>query len=581
MKIYKSTKALQSLYPIMVAGMRWRSTLLIMLILLQMIPTAYTQEAALYIEADRGVEVIGAGLLTLNDTFTLSAPQGSRVVIERFALGLTKGFEVERRSFYLLEEGEWKPIEEVEDVEDPTTDARWVHLRLPRPFTIGGGADLTLKASYISYGWITSSGNLHRALIPVYPMLPIEIALFNFTMLLPRGAGLVEISSPVTITNSSEGGLWILSHRGEELPPFRNQTVTVSYQPASGEEQILDYELLRSIRISRWSLEIEDNYIINNRGPTLNYIKIRVPKDSSEFKARDAAGPLTLSYSEGEGHGELQVFTRTPIGEGERMSIWVEYSLPSGGRMEGGWDRYTLRYRVDAPPSYVRKGLLRFILPEGGSLLSSSPEADLLRPASLLSQEASFELGGIMPGEGLEIVLEYSWPIIFSALRVAQWFLIAACVIAPIYILRRRRGEAKPREERPKELESYRAIYLDRIALLAELEELQEGFERKEVGREHYEKRLGEITRKQGELLREARRLRARIEEREPGLSRRMKVIEEDEEELRRIDSELRALETHLRSRRIGRGEFEKRRRALMRRMRQARTRLEGDVDAL
>lgn len=562
--------------------MRWKPTLLFMLIILQVVQPASSQGMApLYIEADRRVEVIGSGLITLNDTFTLRAPEGSRVIIERFDIGTLKGFKFERRSFSMLVEGEWRTLEYEEGAVDPVMGARWISLKLPRPFTVEGEANLTIRAHYISYRWITSSGNLHRAHIPVYPLLPLNITSFNFSMVLPRGASLVEVSSPVQITNSTEGGALILSHRGESLAPLRNETAMVSYQPASGNEQILDYELVRCIRISRWNLEVEENYIINNRGPTINYIKLRIPRDSTNIEARDVTGPLTLSYRDDEGHRELQVFPRISIGEGVRMSLWVKYSIPSGGRVEEGWERHTLRYRFDAPPSYLRRGTLRIILPEGGSLIGSSPEPSFIRPTSMLSQEAGFDLGGLMPGESLEVVVEYNWPILYSALRVAQWLIIAACVILPIYISRRRRVEERIREERPKELESYRGIYLDRIALLAELEELQEKFERKEVGREHYDRRFGEITRRQGELLRDLRRLRSRLEEKEPGLIKRLEAIDMDEEELRRVESDLRALEAHLRSRRIGRGEFERRRRELVRRIRQARIRLERDVTAL
>ncbi|MBS7651599.1 MAG: hypothetical protein QXD04_01085 [Candidatus Bathyarchaeia archaeon] len=562
--------------------MRWKPTLLFMLIILQTVQPANSQEMApLYIEVDRRVEVIGSGLITMNDTFTLRAPEGSRVIIERFDIGALKGFEFERCSFSMLVEGEWRTLEYEEGTGNTIMDARWISLKLPRPFTIDGEANLTIRAQYISYGWITSLGNLHRALIPVYPLLPHNITSFNFSMVLPRGASLAEVFSPVPITNSTEGGVWTLSHQGESLAPLRDETAMVSYQPASGDEQILDYELVRSIRISRWNLEIEDNYVINNRGPTVNYIKLRIPRDSTNIEARDVTGPLTLSYRDNEDHKELQVFPRISIGEGMRMSLWVKYSLPTGGRVEGGWERHMLRYRVDAPTSYLKRGALRIILPEGGSLIGSSPEPDFIKPVSMLSQEAGFELGGLIPGESLEVVVEYNWPILYSALRVAQWLIIAACVIVPIYISRRRRAEERGREEKPRELESYRDIYLDRIALLAELEELQEKFERKEVGREHYERRFGEITRRQGELLRDLRRLRSRLEEKEPGLTKKLEAIDMDEEELRKVESDLRALEAHLRSRRISRGEFERRRRELIRRIRQARIRLEGDVNAL
>lgn len=562
--------------------MRWKLTLLLMIVIPITVQSANSQGISpVSVEVDRRVEMIGSGLLTLVDTFTLNAPQDLRVVVDRFDVGFPKGFEFERRSFFILCEGEWRPLEYEEDnIGDPAIDARWTHLKLPGPFVLGGGANLTIRASYISYGWITSSGNLHRALIPIYPLLPLNITTFNLSIVLPKGANLIGVFSQVPIVNSTEGEVWILTHHGEALAPFRNETATVSYQPASGGEYIIDYELVRSIRISRWSLEVEDNYIINNRGPTVNYIKLRIPKDSINIEARDIAGPLTLSYRDDEGYKELQVFPRISINEGERMSLWVKYSLPSGGRVEGGWERHKLKYRVDAPPSYMRKGILRIILPEGGSLIGSSSNPDFIRQASMLSQEIGFKLEGLIPGESIEVVIEYNWPILFSALRVAQWFLIAACMIIPIYISRRK-VKARAREERPRELENYKGIYLDRIALLAELEELQEKFERKEVGREHYERRFGEITKRQGEILRELRSLRAKLEGKEPSLSKKLKTIDIDEEELRRIDSDLRALEAHFRSRRISRGEFERGRRELIRQIRQARIRLERDVDAL
>jgi hypothetical protein len=92
-----------------------------------------------------------------------------------------------------------------------------------------------------------------------YPM-PWNITSLNFTVHLPEGSEVVEVESPLPVSNSSVDGLWTLTLNAGPFNPLKPLNITVVYVPPPGEEQLITLEsMIMRVRIGAWRLKIEED----------------------------------------------------------------------------------------------------------------------------------------------------------------------------------------------------------------------------------------------------------------------------------------------------------------------------------
>jgi len=534
----------------------------------------------------REVEIMNAGLLTMNDTFTLETPQGTQVPVASIKVGFNAFFAAEERSFWVWEEGGWQPLGfEETDLGDPRFHG--YELKLTTPVVLDGGRTLKIRASYLFVNLVNWDVEGYSARVPVYPAAPYNLSSFVLRVALPWGAQLRRVESPLSFTNSSVGGLWTVGHEAETLTPLQNENVTIIYEPDPEDEYLLDCELLqRGITIQSGRLRLEDTYVIVNRVTAIPRFQLKLPLEASNIGARDGVGPLTVASERVEGddgYTDLLVIPRSPLAQWDRWAFTLEYSMPKMGHIEDEGDKHTLTYPAPRFPHYVRSLLVIATLPEGGSFIASDPEPSSVKKASVFAQQVVIDFGGVMPFEEAMVAVEYGRSVVWSAFRPLEWALIAAGFVASLYILRWRRRveEEKPVEAKPSDLKGLLSLYGERVALLAELEDLERRVERKEISREHFDQRSAEVTRRQRELLRRLRRLAKRVEAADPRMSGRLREVREAEAELGNVDTDLRNLEVRRRTRRVSRRNYQRRRRGYLRRRSRARRRLEQLIAAL
>ncbi len=121
----------------------------------------------------------------------------------------------------------------------------------------------------------------------------------------------------------------------------------------------------------------------------------------------------------------------------------------------------------------------------------------------------------------------------------------------------------------------------ERIALLREVESLEQELEEKKIGREQFEQRTAGVNRRLGELTRSLRQLGRTLESEDPDLVERLREIRGAEGELERISQDMRNLDVRLRARRVSRRDYERRRRERLRRRSQAIKRIERALESL
>ncbi|RLI19566.1 hypothetical protein DRO49_00200 [Candidatus Bathyarchaeota archaeon] len=549
-------------------------TPLILIALLLFSTSTQGQGAVGEIGVERYVELQPGGILLINDTITLEATPS-------LYIGQPPGFREERVIAQIYTGTDWKTLD-LDIVEKG--NIRWLSIH---PST--GGATCRLRISYLYVDEVEWRNGEYRLEIPLYPAItdsvenptPWNITQLTFRAYLPEGAELVEVDSPLPISNSTVDDRCLLSLTSTKpLKALEPPEAAVVYTPSTMEEHPITLESMRVRMHIGWSTRIEEEYAVVNRGGALESLHIMIPGRVRGVRAYDRAGPLKVSSRAGDGGVDIYVYPRFPIGNGERWSFTLRYTVQNKEIITRSKSRYRLNYTLHHPPCYVSRASIVIQLPEGAFPTGCQPSGEANR-VSPISYRVSIALGDVMPLEEAVVSVEYRWTPFWLLLRPTLWGLLIAAVSALIAIpLRRRRVEVEE-EEKPTILGEFLDLYDRRIGLLLELEELEGELERKEIGRERFERKSAEAHRRLMELSRRLKRLEGRLLEERPDLSEELEELRRAEEELEGVMAALRGLERRLRRRRISRRDYMERRREHVERRRRAIRRIEEAISAL
>ena len=524
-----------------------------------------------------------AGLLTMNDTFTLRAPLGETMTVSSFKVGFHSSFIDERRIFEVLQDGVWKLLD-YKETDIKVSGFREYELELPTSVTLTDTSSLKIRASHLFINRVSWENSSYVTRIPIYPMFAYKMSSFTFNLTLPSGAVLDNIISPHPFTNSSAGSTWSVGYTAEDLTWFQNDNVSIVYTPAPSDEYLLECELLkRGVSIFDGGLRSEDAYVLINRGESIASFHLKLPSGASDVGAWDGVGVLNVEYlaaNANQTYSDLFVVPRSSFTQISRWSFTVGYTLPHDGRLASDGDKFTLTYPVYGFPSFVHDLELVVTLPEGGEFITSDPAPASVTQISSLVKQVNTEFGAVAPFERPQATVEYGRSMFWSAFRPLQWILIAAGAVGSVYVISRRRHMKEEKEEKPvavkrSKMEEFVKLYKERLALLIELEQLEQGIEQKKVGREQFERRSAEIALRHRDLLGNLSRLEAALETEEPAVSEKLEEIKKAEAEIERANTDLRNLDTRFRARRVSRQDFEQRRKEALRRRRGARIRVE------
>lgn len=539
------------------------------------------------IHVQRDIQIVNAGLLLMNDTFTIEAPQGERIQFTSLKTGFHPSFKAVQCSYYYLENGRWRPLK-CEETDLGESRFHGYEAKLSSPIFLEEGVALNVRASYLFVNLVSGDDD-YVARIPVYPVISNNISSFVLDIKLPEGAELIDVVEDFAFTSSSEGEVWTLSLETEALKPLLDVNATIVYVPSNEDEYLVDCELLqREISILSRKLKMEDTYTITNMGPTVTPFLLMLPEDATNLVARDGVGPLTVranphTTEEKMSHTDLWVSPRSPLRSGDKWSFTVQYNIPKKDRVSSERGEFILTYPIGGAPHYIRRMIVATSLPEGGSLIDSDPNSVAVK-SSTFTNRVLMEIGGVSPFEHPKVIIKYSRSPIWSYFRPSVWALLAIGLVAGAYLLRRREGvmeEEKVDKVKRSDLEDYLDLYRERISLLAEHEMNEASVEKREISRERFDQRSAEIMRRQKELLHMLKRLGKSVEATDPTTSDRIREISKIENNLEKVNDDLRNLEIRLRTRRVSRQDYQSRRREYLRRRRQARSRIEQIIAEL
>lgn len=537
------------------------------------------------VNVQRDVEMINAGIIFMNDTFTFEAPSNASVTVAEFLVGFPSYFIEERHFFEIWHDDRWNPLSYRESIFGDENFRGFI-LQPSSPITLQGNSTLRIRASYLFVNAVSKVSGGYSAHIPFFPSMMYNISTFKIVVALPVDSSVVDVYSPYNFTHFVTNGYSTLEHESESIRPLRNETAIIVYAPYLEEEYLLDCEnLKRHVFVKMSSLRAEDTYTLINRGDDINSFHLKLPTDASNINARDGVGPLKVKHEEAEegaDHIDAFITPRTALTKGDRWRLIVEYSLSKKERlyMEGG--NPTLIYPLYGFPYYVHTLSAVVTLPEGASFIASDPNPSSMGKTGLVT-EVVIDLGGQLPSEQPTIIVEFSQSLVWPIVRPLSGLIIAVGILGSIIILRRRRQvvEEKPAEAEKPGISEFLDLYVERISFLKEIEGLERDLEAKKIGRDRFNQRSAEINRRQSELTRSLKHLERTLDAEHPDIRNQLRQITRAEEELDRVNVDLRSLDVRLRTRRISRRDYRRRRKDYLGRRSRAMRRIEQSIASL
>jgi hypothetical protein len=520
-----------------------------------------SESEQLVVDADRSVKVINGGIIFITDVFTLSTAEGSEVVLNDFWMGFSDLITPERSSFEVLESDSWKEIDSSVQGIQGIPGSR---IEFAVPITLRAGTTLTIQASYLSLDSVSGTSVSYTALLPLFPVLEHTISHYQLEVELPPSAIFEQAISPINMTEVEVGDHWNVNYQGENITSNSPVDVRIVYTHSTDDELLLIMEnASRGITVKSSSLAIEDSYSLTNIGPIVYRFPLVLPLDAGNIKARDGVGPLEIIVTESDASKAVAVQTRAPVMRGDRWVFSITYTTENGEHVSTAGGASHISYPNIELPHFIREI----------EATVSRVESDVVRltyDASLQSErppiEADVPSGSIMP-----------------TVRPVAIVAALGLVIVAIFFLRRREKTVKVEvtiEVEVPTLKEFIDIQRDRISLLNAIGSLEAELEEGKIEKDQYERLTAEHNRGLKTLVDSLKLIEKELSD-EPELSDALKNIEQAEGELTRIASDLRNLDVRLRTRRVTRRDYDRRKKDRIRRRELAINKIEKAIESL
>jgi hypothetical protein len=541
-------------------------TLMLMALLCASILSSYAymvsgETEQFIVDVDRSVKVVDGGIVFLSDTFTLSAPEGSEAIVTDFWMGFSDVLIPERSMFEVLESGSWSQIDASGQGVQGMQGSR---IEFTVPITLRAGTSLTLRASYLILDSVSGSGTAYSVLLPVFPVLEYTISQYQLEIELPPEAIFEQVISPINMTQVEVGDHWNVNYVGENLAADSEVDVRIQYTHSTDDALLLAVEdASRSITVESSSLVIEDSYALTNKGPIIFSFPLELPADADNIKARDGVGPIETTATESSGSNDVDVFPRAPVMPGDRWVFSVSYTTEIGDHVSAAGGSSQISYPNIELPHFIR---------DLDSAVSRV-ESDVVR----------LIYGATLQSERPIIEAEVPSGSILSSLRPVAIVAALVLVVAVIVFLRRREKPTRVEVVLEAEVPILREFIekqRERISLLEALGALDNKLEEGTIEKDQYEGLAAEHSRGVSKIADSLKQLGRELAD-EPELSEPLKEIEQAESELTRIASDLRNLELRLRTRRVSRRDYQRRKKDRVRRRGLAIKKIEKAIESL
>ncbi len=514
------------------------------------------------VEVDRLIEIRNGGIVLINDIITISGSDELDFILTDFWIGFSDIIIAEKASFEIYESGQWIHLEASEEIRYDTMGSL---IKFQRPYTLTSNTQITLRASYLTLNSVSGLSLAYTAVLPVYPILDLNISHHIFEVLLPPDAIYEAVDAPFNTTQFEQDDHWVINYSEDNVSANSTTNARITYTHSVDDDYLLLVEsAARRITVRSNNLLVEDSYSIVNKGPTIQNLHLEIPVDSRKIRVNDGVGSLEIMSRDSDSFKEVEVIPRAQILVGDRWVFTISYITESETHISTSEDTTRI--------SYPNIELSHFIQKLEGSITRVEGEPIQLQYGATLPEERPLIESDIPAGTTMTII------------RPLAILAVIIVIITFVIFLRRREKPQKKTEavievKIPK-LSDYIELQKERIDLLKAILSLDKDFEEEKIDKNQYDKALAEHNRNLTNIETNLKRITQDIFE-ELDLKESLRKIQQADSELNRIASDLKNLEVRLRARRISRSDYERRRKDRLRRRNSAIKKIEEALDTL
>ena len=505
------------------------------------------------------IEIKNGGLLIVNDTVIIE--NDGNEPLNTFKIGLPSGF-IEDLDHVSVRSSDDQLLDFVEDVDFGVEGIYGFEVNLPRSVDVGETFNFTMTCVFSELIWSESAYAIYIAIFPKYPSLQYEAAECNSTIILPEEVNVYDsiwrLNGAVAKTNYTQ-----------PLPAYMNQSGFISF---SDPIHIIACEwAMREIIIdSSAQITFKDTYHLTNLGrsvlPSLTFM---LPGDADNIIAYDTFfGEITVTSGTSQINTIATVAFRHPgitpaylgLTEPGNYTFTISYKLSANTYLDQ-LDTWNYRFETLFFENFeytVKDLTVKIILPEGAEFISYSNSEGKISKTGY-QEILIYELKDVTPFDDMDVTVEYTYLIFWSAFRPVLWLGLAIILVGAVVMIKRRGRPPTP----PLSVKDVRVIKAfinvnnETTALRSELKSLEKDLERRRIQKKRYKRRRGIILQQLRSLDREFSVLKREIISKEPSLREAIHQIEVAETELETVRLNTNKLRTQYRSGRISKKAYE------------------------
>ncbi len=319
-------------------------------------------------------------------------------------------------------------------------------------------------------------------------------------------------------------------------------------------------ETKREIKLDQWGgIHLSDFYHITNKGFSMNYTKVSLPKGAYDISARDEMGSISADLKEGNAntYPNATIYFRTDLEKNNAIKFTVAYRLPWNKYIkQQNWRDYNLTLTLFKVFDWTIKELtVTIILPDGAEFQSSNHQPRSVKK-SVLQETITFTFSNVTPFHDLNFNLTYEYLVFWASFYPTLWMgilFIIACAIA--FLWRAPKPPPVPMVlVPPEDLRSFVEAYEGKTRILLELESMENQLRKGRIPRSRYKVRKKMLEGRLSVLSRDLTNLREKIRAGGGRYANIMRQIEVAETTLEGVEMDIRRVEARYRRGEISKG---------------------------
>lgn len=547
---------------------------------------AYAQESSPKdVKVDHQITVHDGGLVTINDTVTLSKISEQSSLLRDFRIGFP--YKYKSNVYYVFAYESQNPAQRLAlalDVGLGTTGFFGVRVDFGREIDLTQLGSYSFTVVFEFSDLITAEpaeGTLFDLDFPVYPSLDQEASVSNTTVVLPSNANFTGSSHSFNQTTNQT-----LNNVKKPLNAFTFETGTITFTPIGSFNLFEVNEVRRDIVLDEWNeLYVSDYYTTTNRATTeTSTIWASLPQDAYDVYAKDDLGnELNFTSQSVNGAKKAFITLKTAIKQNETSQVLVAFKLPWKDHVDqNAWGNFSLDFELFKPMNLtVRKLTVTIDLPEGAEFQPSNGaiQPDMVERGAY-KETPIFTLNNVTFYQDLNFTVRYRHVVFWSAFRPTLWTGALVAIIGAVAFLWKTQRAPTPVTTvlpiRPEELRNYVKTYEEERKILQERESLEAQARKGKIPRRLYRVRSRTLESRLSVLSKDLAVLREKIRAAGPRYADRMRQIEVAETELQGVEADIRRTEVRYRRGEISAAAYHKLLEDSYRRRDRAKTNIDG-----